>query len=96
MVGGEGLMRYAILFFGQGLTFIIAVINIRAAARGLIKTTMATDFVFCVVNFLLIQKVATAGTAFEMLAYALGGSSGAGLAILLTRRWDAEARAKGR
>lgn len=81
-------MRYAILFFGQGLNFIIAVVNIRAAARGLIKTTMATDFVFCVVNFLLIQKIAQAGNALELLAYASGGSLGAAAAILLTRRWD--------
>jgi len=80
--------RYALLFFGQMLNFVIAVINIRAASKGKIAITMGSDFLFCAVNFILIQKVAQANNYQELLAYAIGGSIGSGLAILVTKRWD--------
>lgn len=81
-------MRFLILFVGQGLNFLIAVVNIRAASRGYVGMTMATDFVFCAVNFTLIQRVAVAGNSGELLAYSAGGALGSALAILCTRRWD--------
>lgn len=82
------MRRYLLLFFGQMLNFVIAVINIRAASRGYVPTTMLTDFVFCAVNFTLIQKVAQANNRKELLAYAMGGAIGSGLAIGLTSMWD--------
>ena len=81
-------MTYLLLFFGQGLNFLIAVINIRAASRGLIKWTVASDFVFSMVNFTLINHIAKAKDIWEMLAYAAGGGVGSAIAILVTRRWD--------
>lgn len=81
-------MTYLILFFGQGLNFLIAVINIRAASRGLIKWTVISDFVFSMVSFLLIQHIAHANNMWEVLAYATGGGVGSAIAILLTRKWD--------
>lgn len=81
-------MTYLLLFLGQGINFLIAVVNIRAASRGYIKTTMASDFLFSAVNFLLIQHIATAKDWREMLAYATGGAIGSASAILITRRWD--------
>lgn len=81
-------MHYLLLFVGQGVNFLIAVLNIRAAARGKIAITAGTDFLFCAVNFLLIQRVATARNHWELLAYALGGACGSALAIVVTRRWD--------
>ena len=81
-------MRYLLLFAGQGLNFLIAVVNIRAASRGLITVTAISDFLFCAVNFVLIQKVASANDSTELIAYALGGACGSALAITLTRRWD--------
>jgi len=81
-------MRYLLLFAGQSLNYLIAIINIRAASRGKLWFTSATDFLFCVVNFLLIQHIAITGSHWDMLAYASGGATGSALAILLTRRWD--------
>jgi hypothetical protein len=81
-------MRYLFLFAGQGINYLIAVINIRAASRGKLWFTSSTDFLFCVVNFLLIQHIAIAGSLRDLLAYAAGGAAGSTLAILLTRRWD--------
>lgn len=81
-------MRFLILFVGQLINFLIAVINIRAASKGKIAFTMGTDFLFCAINFLLIQKVAQAANSWELVAYATGGAIGSGLAIILTRRWD--------
>lgn len=81
-------MIYLLLFCGQGLNFLIAVVNIRAASRGYVKFTMATDFVFSAVNFWLIQHIAQAHTGAELLAYATGGAIGSAAAIWLTRHWD--------
>lgn len=80
--------RHLMLFFGQMLNFVIAVINIRAASKGYIKITMASDFVFSAVNFLLITKIAQAHNYRELLDYAIGGAIGSGLAILMTKKWD--------
>ena len=81
-------MRYAVLFFGQGLNFLIAILNIRAASKGYIKLTMATDFVFCLVSYGLIRRIADAGSTGELLAYASGGAVGSMLAIMVSRKWD--------
>ena len=81
-------MIYVILFFGQGLNFLIAVINIRAASRGMIKWTVITDVIFSMVSFTLIQHIATAGNLWELLAYAVGGGAGSALAIYVTSHWD--------
>lgn len=81
-------MRFVILFFGQGLNFLIAITNIRAAAKGKLWTTVGSDFLFSVVNFYLITRIAQARDGYELLAYALGGAAGSGLAIRLTRKWD--------
>mgnify|MGYP001586542033 CR=1 FL=1 len=81
-------MKYLFLFGGQGLNFLIAVFNIRAASRGKIWLTGSSDFVFCVVNFLLIQYIAVASSWLEILAYASGGMIGSMLAVRFTRRWD--------
>ena len=81
-------MSYVRLFVGQGLNFLIAVFNIRAASKGKIWLTGVSDFAFCLVNFYLIQKIAAAGTTLEMFAYASGGMAGSMLAVKLTRRWD--------
>ena len=81
-------MRYLILFGGQCINFLIAIINIRAASRGKIWITSSTDFLFSAVNFLLITKIAQARDMWEMLAYAMGGAVGSAIAIVLTRRWD--------
>lgn len=81
-------MRYLLLFCGQMLNFLIAVVNIRAASKGKLAFTMGSDFLFCAVNFILIQKVAQANNPFELFAYATGGAIGSGLAILLTKTWD--------
>ncbi|HUR19847.1 MAG TPA: hypothetical protein VMZ90_03510 [Vicinamibacterales bacterium] len=77
------------LFFGQAFNFLLIVVNIRACAKGLILAAVVTDFLICVLGFTLIRLIADAGTPTEVLAYALGGSSGSALAIWVTRRWDA-------
>ena len=81
------LTRLAILFFGQGLNFLIAITNIRAASKGYILTTGISDFLFCLVNFVLIQRIASAGSGLEILAYALGGMVGSMAAVYLTKHW---------
>lgn len=81
-------MNYFLLFIGQAINFLIAVVNIRAATRGYIKLTMASDFLFSAVNFLLVQHIAKANNWGELLSYATGGAIGSATAILLTRRWD--------
>ena len=81
-------MTYALLFFGQGLNFLIAVINIRAASRGLIACTVVSDVIFSLVSFILIHHIAVANTWMEMGMYAAGGGAGSALAIVLTRKWD--------
>lgn len=80
-------MRYAILFFGQGLNFLIAVINMRAIASGRWAMTAVSDFVFCLVSYTLIQRIAHAGSSLELLAYAAGGTVGSLLAMYATRHW---------
>lgn len=80
-------MRYLWLFVGQGLNFLLAVVNIRAASHGKWLLTGLSDFVFCVVNFLLIQRIAVANDWGELLAYAMGGGVGSIVAMFLTRRW---------
>jgi hypothetical protein len=80
-------MRYAILFFGQGVNFLIAVINMRAIASGRWAITAASDFVFCLVSYTLIQRIAHAGSTFELLAYAAGGTTGSLAAMWVTRHW---------
>lgn len=82
------MSRYLLLFLGQGLNFLVAIVNIRAASKGKVAVTMASDFVFCAINFVLIQKVAAAQDWRELLAYAAGGSVGSACAIYLTRHWD--------
>jgi len=79
--------RLAVLFAGQGLNFLIAVVNMRAIATGRWGMTAATDFVFCLVSFLLIQRVAEAGSLLELLAYALGGTTGSLGAMWATKHW---------
>ena len=86
--GWNKLFHYLLLFGGQGLNFIIAVVNIRAASRGKYLVTGGTDFLFCLVSFILIQKVAIAHDFFDLLAYALGGALGSMFAIRLTKHWD--------
>lgn len=83
-------MRYAILFFGQFANYTVAVLNIRAASHAKIWLTGLTDLVFCVVNFYLIQKVATAHSPYEMLCYGVGGALGAMFAVWLTKHWNAQ------
>jgi hypothetical protein len=79
-------MVYVLLFFGQGLNFLIAVLNIRAAAKGHLWLTGTTDFVFCVVSFTMIQHIPTVNGAGPMLAYATGGMLGSMLAVRISRR----------
>lgn len=81
-------MRYLLLFGGQGINFLIAVVNIRAASKGRMLLTGSTDFLFCVVNFLLIQHIAVSGAKLEVLAYATGGMVGSMLAVRLTRNME--------
>lgn len=78
----------ALLFFGQALNFLIAIINIRAASKGYIGWTMTSDFIFSAVNFTLIGHIAKANNWIELIAYAMGGAIGSGAAILVTRKWD--------
>ena len=82
-------MSYLLLFLGQGLNFLLAVINIRAASKGLIKWTAASDFIISLVSFVLIQHIAKANNTMEIIAYASGGAVGSAIAILITRSWDA-------
>lgn len=79
--------RLLVLFAGQGVNFLIAVINMRAIAAGKWGWTAASDFVFCLVSFTLIQQVAEATNRVEMLAYALGGTVGSLAAMWMTQHW---------
>lgn len=81
--------RLAILFAGQGLNFLIAVINMRAIAAGKWGWTALSDFVFCLVSFTLIRQVAEATNWVEMLAYAGGGTVGSLAAMWMTKHWTA-------
>ena len=76
------------LFFGQLLNFVIAVVNIRAASKGMILLTGGSDFLFCVVNILLISHIVVGRDWREVLAYATGGAVGSMIAMKLTQRWD--------
>ena len=80
-------MTYLLLFFSQGLNFLIAVISIQAAG-GRIKWTVLSSFVFSLVNFALIAHIAKANDDREMLAYAAGSVVGLAIAILVTKSWD--------
>jgi hypothetical protein len=86
----EIILRHLVLFFGQGLSYMLIVINVRAATKGKYAMTAGSDFLIGIVGFYLIQRIAAAGSWHEMLAYALGGSSGSVLAIWLTKHWDKE------
>ena len=81
-------MTELLLFGAQFLNYTIVVVNIRAVARGFIPMAMASEFIFCMVNFYTIQLVASAVTVQQMLAYAAGGTLGTVSAICLTRHWD--------
>ena len=82
------MAKYLLLFAGQAVNFLIAIVNIRAASRGKMLVTCSTDFVFCAVNFALITQVAKAENVWELLAYASGGAAGSAIAIKMTRAWD--------
>ncbi len=82
-------MRYAVLFFGQMLNYLLITTSIRAASQGKIWATGAMDVVISITSFMLIQRVATAHSVQEMAVYALGGAIGSMLAVRFTRRWNA-------
>jgi hypothetical protein len=82
--------RYLILCGGQALNFLLAVINIRACAKGKMMASVVSDSIFCIVNYAMIRVIAEAGNAGELAAYALGGALGSAIAIKVTRHWDAQ------
>lgn len=79
----------AVMFFGQGLNYLLIVVNVRACAKGMIGMAAFTDFAICILSFTLIQRVSKAETLLDKLAYACGGTIGSVAAILLTKAWDA-------
>lgn len=81
-------MKYLLIGFGQALTYLLATINIRAAAKGKILPTVLSDFVLAAIVFWIIRAVAEAQSVGEFLAYVIGGGFGSAAAILLTRKWD--------
>lgn len=84
-------MRYAILFFGMALGYLILVINIRAALnRGKYLATGLTEFTYSLVQFGMIRSVAEAATWLESIAYAAGATVGSILAMWMTKHWDKE------
>ncbi len=83
-------MRHLVLFFGQGLSYMLIVINVRAAAKSKYLMTAGTDFLIGILGYALIQRIVDAHTWHEALSYATGGACGSVLAIWITKRWDKE------
>lgn len=83
-------MRLFLLGVFQCGSYLVATINIRAATRGLILPTVITDIFLCFISFNIIRLVGEAQSQYEVLPYAAGGALGSAIAILLTRKWDAD------
>jgi uncharacterized membrane protein YfcA len=79
------------LFFGEGVAFMVATLNMRACAKGWIPSTLLTDALIAGLNFYMIHRIAEAGTWQEQAAYTAGAVCGSATGMALTRRWtDAE------
>lgn len=79
-------MKVAIqLFLLQFVSFFIIVANTRAYTQGRYLWTAVTDMAFGLINFTIVQKVATARTWPQRLGYASGGMVGALVGIYLTK-----------
>ena len=70
--------------------YVLASINIRVVAKGRYIASGLTDAGIATVQFLLIQRVATAQTWEEMAAYIAGGVLGGASGIWMTKHWYGE------
>lgn len=84
------MTRLVILFVAEAVVFLMATLNIRACAKGRIQMTLGTDAAIAGLNFLLIQRIAEAGTSLECMAYTAGAVAGSAAGMFLTKHWTEE------
>lgn len=84
-------MRVLAIFGAEAVLFLMATLNIRACAKGHLRSTLATDAVIAGLNFFLIQRIADAGTLTEQAAYIAGAVVGSAVGMWFTKHWT-EAR----
>lgn len=70
-----------ILFPLMALSYFLLVLNTRAIAGGSYTGTALSDIAIATVNFSIVQRVATARTPRERVAYVAGGLVGSLLAL---------------
>lgn len=73
------------LFTIMFIQYFLVVANTRAYAQGHYAWTAVTDLVFAWLNFTLIQQVAKSNSTKDRVAYTLGGTTGALVAIWVTK-----------
>lgn len=72
---------FAYMLVFQGLYYLIISTNILFLSRGKVLETMISDAVGGLVNFGLIQHVASAKGRWATAGYVIGGAIGSGLSI---------------
>lgn len=81
-------MRLLVLFACPAVAYILLGINLRALAKGMKLLTAMTEFVYALMNFYIIHRVAEASSFVESVAFASGAVLGTLSSIWLTRHWD--------
>lgn len=81
-------MTFLWLGIMQMVSYLLATLNIRSAAKGKVGPTVLTDVAMGGMGFFLIKFVVEAKTVTEFVCYCLGGAIGSAVAIKLTKRWD--------
>lgn len=79
--------RLLTIFGVQTVAFVVLVLNIRALNRGFYLATAATEVAYALMNFYMIQRIATAHTVGEAVAYTLGCTLGSLIAMWISRHW---------
>jgi hypothetical protein len=80
-------MRYFAIFAAEALMFLVATVNIRACAKGWVRSTLLTDALIAGLNFSLIKWIAETGSLGEHGAYIAGAVVGSAAGMWLTQHW---------
>lgn len=81
------MSRLLAIFIAEALMFLLATVNIRACAKGWLKSTILTDALIAGLNFSLIKWIAETGTLPEHGAYIAGAMVGSAAGMWLTKHW---------
>lgn len=81
------MTRLLLVFGAEALMFLVATVNMRACAKGWVRSTILTDAAIAGLNFSLIKWIAETGSLPEHGAYIAGAMVGSAVGMWATRHW---------